>query len=145
MTATGKPKLVRGTSATMTAVKLWCELDPQKDDLKTAHGDERVVIDDEDEKNGHIHATGDHVTYDQPSGVLTMTGHIHATQKLKDQPEPRTLTGGEFVYNTKTKGWSVRRAPGERVQAVYPQPPKPGNGGAPGAQPTPGAAAPHTK
>ena len=82
-TAVGNPKMVRGKSSQMTAETIWFEMDPEKDDLKTAHGDEHVVIDDEDEQNGHIHATGDHVTYDQPSEVMTLTGHVRASQQLE--------------------------------------------------------------
>jgi len=74
-----------------------------------------------------------------------MSGHVHATQTLKDQPQPRTADGAEFTVQHKTKDGSVRGGPGQRAVFVVPQPPKPANGPAPamepaaGAQPAPGA------
>jgi len=135
--ATGDPLLVRGSSR-MKADKIWCQLEQETDVLKDAHGDGNVVIDNEDEKNGQLHATGDHVTYVQATSVITLTGHVHATQKLKNQPEARTASFAEFSYNSNTRAWSGKGGAGGRGTLIFPQGTTPAPGSGPRAQPATG-------
>jgi len=92
-------------------------------DVKTAYADDDVVFDAQGQGGSIIHATGDNAVYNRDQKEVVLTGNVHATTKDPDDEAPTVYQGHQFIYNTLTRSYRLRRDPSKGPQATVVLPP----------------------
>jgi lipopolysaccharide transport protein LptA len=109
VTATGSPVLT-GEQGTLRADKIWFDIDPKANDVKTVHAAGSVLIDSEDAQKGTFHAKADEGVMNRDVETVVLTGNVHGTQTRPDEPEPTTLQTDILTYNYNTGEYHLQSA-----------------------------------
>lgn len=124
VTATGSP-VMTGEQGTLRAEKIWFDIDPKANDVKTVHAAGSVKIDSEDPQKGSFHGTANEGVMNRDTEVVVLTGNVRGTQTRPDEPAPTTLQADILAYNYKTGEYRMQSVNEARSRVQFTPKPKP--------------------